>query len=422
MRNWLAVTAGGLVAAAVLGAYPAAQAAGGAPSVNSVCRYGGTLMRPTLMRTDKLGVKYYSYGAVPGMVTKVPPRGLAAGQVTPAMLGDLGLAPASRSTTASGSTRAPASSAAMQRLDSAAISLAKGGAPTLCAGTASDRSLFGGQVNQRAASSSPRYGIDSSDWGGYGIEASQFGGAINAAEGAWNVGNGTTSPTSDPKISEATWVGVGALSPSPTSPSGLIQAGVSMVSDSASPKIPDGYTSWIEVLGVENSGGGLLGCVSGAYNNSSNANNDCNPIYNSSDSTRPGDAVLVRTWYNSSSQACFVLVDYSHSSGSIASSCYKAAVYDHNSGEWINENWLSKGYVYNNPGTISFNTQNVSGAFGGGSWQQPFDNSVPGSYETVNMYTSGGVNGCTAGQLLSKGVNASGQASQIATYHVAGCD
>jgi hypothetical protein len=420
MRNKLVVTAGGLVLAAALGVSPAAQAAASHPAPggavvgasrgtparaasSAVCKHGGRVLTPTAVRTDTLGVKYYTYRAVPGMITKVPPRGLTAARITPALLADIGLESAS-------AARKALTPAAKQRLDRAAIVLSTGGAPKLCAGTAKDRGLLGGQLTRRITTPSPaRFNIYSGNWGGYGIDASEFGGAINAAEGAWNVGRGTTSGTAQyPSAGEATWVGVGSLDDSGTT--GLIQAGVSIITDPRDTQTAGGYTSWIEA--ISNNGTGCAG-----------DNNGCNPIYNAADSTRPGDAMLVRSYYTSSAQACFVVVDYTHSSGSIPDACEAPAVYDHTSGEWINENLLANGYLYNNPGTISFNTQNVSGAFGGGSWSQAFT----GQYQTVIMETSrldnDGVSTCPGNSvLLSKGVNASGQASQIATYAVNGCD
>jgi hypothetical protein len=320
------------------------------------------------------------------------------------MLADIGLE------AASGANKA-LTPAARQSLDRAAIALSTTGVPRLCAGTAKDRGLLGGELPKRPTAPSPvRFNIYSDNWGGYGIDGNEFGGAINAAEGAWNVGHGTTSGTTQyPSVAETTWVGVGGLDDIGTT--GLIQAGVFIVTDPRDPVTPAGYTSWIEVI----SGDGITGC--------SVANNNCNPIFNAGDSTRPGDRMLVRSYYTSSRQACFVVVDYTHSSGSIPPACEPPAVYDHTSGEWINESELRSHYLYNNPGTISFNTQNVSGAFGGGSWHQAFT----GQYQTVIMETDvidhDGVTTCPGnGVLLSKGVNASGSASQIATYGVNGCD
>jgi Peptidase A4 family len=395
---------------------PAAARASARPAGSAACDLGGTLLTPTPARTDKLGVRYYTYREFPGMVTKVPPSGLTAARVTPALLADIGLESAS-------SAKNALTAVARQNLDRAAISLSAAGAPKLCAGTAQSRRLLGaGQLPRRAAAPSGlRYNVYADDWGGYGLDESEFGGGINAAEGAWDVGHGTTSGTSAyPSVEESTWVGVGSLDNNPNNPRGLIQAGVAMITDpmfvpppGTTP--PGGYTSWWEVVGTS-SGTTLEGC--------NGFNNNCDPVYNIGDTTRPGDAVLVRVWYKSSSTACFLLVDYSHSGGDIAQTCAPSAVYDHTSAEWVNENNLGSGYLYNNPGTISFNTQNVSSAFAPGPWVQAFS---LGAYQTVIMETDSithaGVTTCPGGGvLLSKGVNASGQASQIATYHVNGCD
>lgn len=186
------------------------------------------------------------------------------------------------------------------------------------------------------------------------------------------------------------------------------------------PTPPAGFTSWIEELGVNSSTGGLTGC-------STAGNNGCNPIYNAGDSTRPGDTVLVRVWYTSSAQACFLIVDYTHSGGSIPTRCLQTAVYDHTSAEWINESDFSDGYLYDNPGTITWNTQDISAAFNAGpngSWSAAF---AGGAYQDVIMFTDAldntGVPSCPGDHLLlSKGINAGTSTSQIASYPVGGCD
>jgi hypothetical protein len=153
------------------------------------------------------------------------------------------------------------------------------------------------------------------------------------------------------------------------------------------------------------------------------SNNDCNPLYNAGDSTRPGDTVLVRSYYSSSSLACAFIVDYTHSSGSFPTTCMDSAVYDHTSAEWVNENELQDGFPYDYPGTIGFNTQNLSAAFGGdSSWVGAFT----GSYEGVVMSTDAtdedGTDTCPSGSTLAEGVNASGSSSQIESFWAPGCD
>ena len=384
------------------------------PAGSTACGPDGTLLTPSAVRTDRLGVKYYTYRAAPGMVTKVPPSGLTAARVTPALLTDIGLESAA-------AAKRELTTAARRSLDREAISLSAGAPPRFCVGTAKDRGLFGGQLPKVSSRhpSSPKslgFNIYADNYGGYGITESEFGGQINAAEGAWTVGQGKSTGSSEyPSVEESTWVGVGGLGDA-SSAGGIIQAGVAMMTDPTESSIPAGYTSWFQVMGTS-------GCNAD--------NNYCDPVWNAGDSTRPGDAVLVQVDYISSATGCFSLVDYTHSSGDIEYTCLLSAVYDHTSGEWVNESWLANGYLYNNPGTISLNTQNVSGDFGGGSWQQAF----VGDYQTVIMETDSidqygdpslgepGVSTCPGdGALLSKGVNASGSSSQIASYNVAGCN
>lgn len=82
-----ALAARGSAEAATQGAvWPAGVARPAAAS----CPRGETLIEPTSGRTDALGVSRLSYKSAPGMVTILPPRGLKAGALTPALLADLG--------------------------------------------------------------------------------------------------------------------------------------------------------------------------------------------------------------------------------------------------------------------------------------------------------------------------------------------
>jgi hypothetical protein len=54
----------GLGAFAVATAY-AQTAAPARPARSAACELGGKLITPTAVRTDKLGVKYYTYRAIP---------------------------------------------------------------------------------------------------------------------------------------------------------------------------------------------------------------------------------------------------------------------------------------------------------------------------------------------------------------------
>lgn len=205
MRRKLAVLLSLAIGSAFAVASPAAArtSLSARPASSAACGLGGRLLIPTVVRTDKLGVKYYAYRAIPGMVSKVPPSGLTAARVNPALLADIGLEPAR-------DARRPVTASVMRNLDRAAVSLAAAGAPKLCAGNARTRAMLGGGQPPRrtAASQAERFNVDTDNWGGYGIDEQEYGAGINAAEGAWVVGQHHTSGA---HVKEATWVGLGSL-------------------------------------------------------------------------------------------------------------------------------------------------------------------------------------------------------------------
>jgi hypothetical protein len=74
----------------VTGRSAASAPAGSWPSqlarpAKATCPRGQTLIAPTSGRTDALGVVHVTYKSDPGLVAVVPPRGLTAGKVTPAV-------------------------------------------------------------------------------------------------------------------------------------------------------------------------------------------------------------------------------------------------------------------------------------------------------------------------------------------------
>jgi Peptidase A4 family len=396
---------------------------------SAACALGGTLLTPTAVRTDSLGVRYYTYRAEPGLFTKVAPSGLTAARVTTALLVDLGLESAS-------SARESLSAQARQRMDGEAIALSRAPAPRICLGNQATRRLLSqplvkARTARPAPSELPWAHTYSDNWGGYAVTESEFGAGINSVEGAFTVG---TSMSDLAKMAESTWVGLGGglaegVNSDGDQTYGLLQAGVAMLTDPGSAG-PAGFTSWMEDLGgecnVNTDACTSQGCVG--------SNNYCDPFYNPGDSTRPGDAVLVGSYYSSSSLGCAFIVDYTHSSGSFPTTCMDSAVYDHTSAEWINENWLQYGFPYDYPADlIGFNTQNISAAFGGdSSWVGAFT----GAYEGVVMDTDDidqhgnpyadpptpGTPSCPANVTLAEGVNASGSSSQIESFWWPGCD
>jgi hypothetical protein len=349
------------------------------------CAPGDTLATPTAASTDSLGVRHYTYRAMPGLVTKIPPAGLTAAHATPALLADIGVK--------------NGSGAAQQ-----AVALSKGSVPALCLSKKRPASpeavLANGSSKAGSSTSTPRFDhFYSANWGGYGVTEPEFGKGINSVEGTFTEG-ADSSPASNSPGEESTWVGIGGGLAEGSSNYGLIQSGVAMITNY-------GYTSWWEVVGSS-------GCTT-------SANNYCYPVYNAYDSTRPGDDITDEVYWQSSSTACFVLTDYTHSTGSI-NVCEPALVpYDHTSAEWINENWLGSGYYYDNPGTISFTSQRISPSYGGTSYQSAFG----GKFAGVIMEPSSSDNtvaSCPDNTLLSEGTGASGTSSKIDTYKVTGCD
>ena len=241
-----AIVALGLPGASSAGAAAAAPA-GSWPSrlarpATATCPRGQTLIAPTSGRTDALGVAHVTYKSDPGLVAVVPPRGLTAGKVTPALLADVGI-----------SARNSPGSPAGRRLVQEVVRLAQHqAAPEFCRApatlaTAADRPL-------RSAAGGPplkNAHTDGRNWGGYAVTEAEYGGPIEGVYGSWTV---PRSLTSSAPSAESTWAGIGGglgengscYDPN-SNPSGvacgLIQAGSSMQTD-------EGYRSWYEAIGT----------------------------------------------------------------------------------------------------------------------------------------------------------------------------
>jgi hypothetical protein len=344
-----ATGARGATAAPVASAPAVAWPAQVARPAKVSCPRGEELIAPTGGRTDALGVTHLTYQAAPGLVASIPPRGLTAREVTPMMMADLGMkasrpggSPEDRSGATPGDARAAA-----ERLAKLAIRLAKDRtAPEFCRSGPKD------PMNTHV------YG--NGNWAGYAVTESEFGGEINGVTGTWAVPlSGSTAANQG----ESTWVGVGGGIGGETEGTGLIQAGTQMEYTS---KGDYGYRSWWEDYGSNTCNSNTTFC--GKYS-------DPDAIYN-------GEEVTVYVWWDTTSSATFIVStaggggDYDVTDQSVA------IIYDHTSAEWVDENYLADGLAYDNPGTVQFYEQGLSGSFGGdGSFTSPF----AGSYEAVIM-------------------------------------
>jgi Peptidase A4 family len=146
------------------------------------------------------------------------------------------------------------------------------------------------------------------NWGGYATTQSEFGAAINGAEGTWTVPPHTAGLAPS---AEATWVGVGGGIGGETRGIGLIQAGTEMQTN-------EGYRSVWEYIGTS-------GCVG-----------FCGQ-YSSINAISPGDSVTGQVFWGSSTYACFYLEDWSRNSGSQGVCQTVNIPYDHTSAEWVDE-------------------------------------------------------------------------------------
>jgi Peptidase A4 family len=387
----------GAAASAPAGSWPSQLAR----PAKAACPHGQTLIAPTSGRTDALGVAHVTYKSDPGLVAAVPPRGLTAGKVTPALLADVGI-----------STRNAPGSPARRRLVQEVLRLAQHqAAPEFCRTpasltTAADqplRSPAGGPPLKNAHR-------DGGNWGGYAVTEAEFGGPIEGVYGSWTV---PRSLTSSAPSAESTWAGVGGgigengtcYDPN-TNPSGvacgLIQAGSSMQTN-------EGYRSWYEAIGTS-------GCT--AYTHF------CGQ-YSNIDAIQPGDAMTAEVYWENTTSACFFLTDWTRSSGSWFVCTPVSIPYDHTSAEWVNESHLLSGYYYDSPGTVDWSEQLLTGTFdNSGSWNSPFS----GSFEALVMDTGSRTTGTACGQpaVLSVPVGATNSAgegsSQIVTCSVSGID
>ena len=379
------VAAGGLSLAVATGASATVPAparpwpAQLARPVSFSCPAGETPIVATSGWTDALGVSHISYKNDPGLVAMIPPAGLTAGEVTPALLTDMRLGVDGGKATA------------RQSLVRQALNLAKSRlAPQFCRTRITSSMLKSQQPGGNLIND--HWYFPAGLWGGYAITEAEHGSAINGVNGAWKVPQ--SSNTSNTPSAESTWVGVGGAGDA-SSTWGLIQTGTSMHTNF-------GYQSWWEYIGSS-------GCVTPTF---------CGQ-YSSINAIRPGDSITAQVVWNSTTQACFAITDLSRSTGSY-NLCHPVNVpYDHTSAEWLNENFIPLGYYYDSPGTVSWSNQLINNGIGEtGAWASPFT----GSFLAIIMgpgRTASGTVACSNSNILSYPVNAatnaSGGTSQIVT-------
>lgn len=358
----------------------------------ATCPRGQTLVAPTSGWTDALGVTRLSYASAPGLVAKVPPHGITAARLTPAVLSDLGIP--------SGS---PPGSRPGRRLVQRVLNLSENRtAPEFCRSAATRDRLVAAAPAGRRASSGSGVHFDhrfSGNWGGYEVTEAENGGTgINGAVGSWTVGG---SQTSSQPSNSATWVGLGGGG-GEGNPNvwGLIQDGIALQTN-------EGYRSWFEYVGS--------GC---------DPQTTCAPQYTAINSARPGDFVTGQVWWSTTTEACFYFSDQTRGSASFFTCQSSIPIpYDHTSAEWVNEAQPLNLFYYDNPGTISWSGQEMANTADG-----PYRSPFTGTFQGVIMAPFGGTPAasCSNGQVLAYPVNAAnasgGGTSQIISCSIPGVD
>lgn len=385
MRGKLAIPMTGLALTIALGGPAGAQAAGHTASASATsarvgptmtaaapsswpsqvarpgpasCPRGERLIAPTSGWTDALGVAHVAYKAAPGLVASIPPRGLTAGEVTPAVLSDLGVRAVR-----------PASPAGEERLARVFAGLARDRtAPEFChgqpAGVSASR-LRSGPARPDTHTDGP-----TGTWAGYAVTESEFGGSINGVTGEWSV----PANSGTPPDAESTWTGIGGNIGGEKDGYGLIQTGTEMAFTDVSGQLNGFYTFF-------------------QYAGSNTCQSACGP-YSSADAVTPGEDVTAYVWWDTSKAATFLLATSGGLGGWDMTDYSVPTIYDHTSAEWVDED--HPGITYDKPGTVQFHGQGLTNAFGGaGSFGSPFE----GNYEALIMVTSTSVTAtnCSSG-------------------------
>lgn len=143
-------------------------------------------------------------------------------------------------------------------------------------------------------------------------------GNFTGAFGSWHVEQSASTTLQN---HESTWIGIGGGEFDPSYP-GLIQEGTAMGTGL-------GYYSWFEFICATCSGAQYNEQKGSAYG----------VTFTNGDVVRPTDLMAGAVYWQSRTEACFILDDDSRSSGSL-SGCVTnlgAVSYDTNGIEWINE-------------------------------------------------------------------------------------
>ena len=309
---------------------------------HSVCPRGQTLIAPTGGWTDALGVSHVTYKADPGLAAVILPRGLKAGQITPALAADIGLR-----------TSKTAGPAPWRRLVQQVLTMAQARRPPeFCRSPVKPGQAELARRGSGGASGSIRLrnGVYyESNWAGYAVTESAYGHGISSVLGAWTVPHSMT--TSAPSA-ESTWLGIGGGIAGESKGVGLIQAGSIMQTN-------EGYRSFWEYIGSS-------GCTA--------STNFCGR-YSAVDAISPGDAVIGEVWWSSTTSACFIFSDPNHSAGSWNVCSAVNIPYDHTSAEWVDETHIGQDHIqyYDSPGTVYWTDQGISTAINyGHGWNSPF--------------------------------------------------
>jgi hypothetical protein len=346
------------------------------------CPHGETAIIPTAGWTDALGVSHLTYRSAPGLVSLLPPKGLTSSRVTPALLADLHIG-----VRGTGTSKASATSAVMRSFAGQAASLARIQQPAEFCRSKPDMSELPKLSSRNGALLNDRWYIPGGIWGGYAKTEAEYNNSINAAAGDWQVPPSLTLKEK-PSV-ESTWVGVGAAGDN-SDVNGLIQTGTSMMTCCA-------YQTWWEYIGSS-------GCVATLCGH-----------YSSPNSVRPGDGIEASVMWESGNNACFFLTNVSTGTGSWDVCQAVNIPYDHTSAEWVDENHITSGDYYDDPGTVSWSGQIINSGLGeSGSWVSPFT----GSFLAIimgNGTTASGTVECSDPNILSYPVNAATSAGEVSS-------
>jgi hypothetical protein len=396
-------------AVAAIGFGPPASAAhlSTAASAGTACAAGEKLIAPSGHTTDALGVIRYTYKALPGMVSIVPPRGLTAARATPQLLTDLGEP-----------TSGPAATSFRHGLAHEATAV-----PDYCLSPAFSHGMPASSTQH----AKPQIGTPtkppnmSGIWAGYQTTYQQFGHGILAASGQFKITS--VAPPTAPALpaEQDTWVGVGNGPDPAGNPVGLIQDGVDVATNSSGVET---IQSWVEGIGPT--------CTP------TNSPKYCAITLEAKEDPLKGDVIEADVYWPNHTQACWDVLDLSaQDQGNLNRDidlCDTVpAPFDDTAAEWISENQLRASRYFQNVGTIQWTNMKLSQSNSdNGPWFSPFwSNFTPINMVTAAYSTAGGsqnkIKTCPAGQTIAMAEKAGGVeapnygSAEIATIHISGC-